>query len=172
VQPHLPLTLWIEESILVELAGEADDHVPNETGGVLLGYRTGDEVVVRSAIGAGPAATRWSTGFRPDNEFQEGEIERLFRSSAGVLTYLGDWHSHPATGPEPSRRDRKTLRRIASDPEAECPTPVMVILERKDIDAWTAGCWVAGLGRFGRWGPLTVRPLRMRTFGALGIESG
>jgi integrative and conjugative element protein (TIGR02256 family) len=115
---------------------------PLETGGVLIGYTGGpggDEVVVAAITGPGPRARHAATAFEPDHEYQTGEIARIYRASGGVNTYLGDWHTHPAAAPDLSRRDKKTLTRIASHREARLDRPVMAILG--ESSQWTLKVW-------------------------------
>ncbi len=133
---------------------------PVRQGRLLVGFRGG-------GIDAGPAAVRWRSGFKPDADFQEAEIERIFRSSDGAVTYLGDWHSHPTAPAVPSKPDRRTLRRIATDPDAQCPMPTMLILEQDEFELWSAAGWIGYLGRLGRWGRMTVSLMRIRTFASL-----
>lgn len=159
------LTLWIDRDLVRQLAAEAEAEAPDETGGVLLGWRNGDAVVVGRVVGAGPRAERWPTGMRPDTEYQATKIAEAFQRSDGAVTYLGDWHSHPGTMPDPSKRDRKTLRNIAADADAQCQEPVMLIIAGGEPD-WEAGAWSARLGRLGRWGRLSVRPVALRLFTA------
>jgi integrative and conjugative element protein (TIGR02256 family) len=160
-----PLTLWVERGLMRRLAREADGAQPDETGGVLLGWRSGDDVVARLVVDAGPRAERWPTGMRPDAEYQAAEIAAAFEATDGAVTYLGDWHSHPGTTPSPSRRDRKTLRNIAADADAQCPEPIMLIIAGGE-PAWEAGAWTGRLGRLGRWGPVSVREVSIRLFDA------
>ena len=133
---------------------EADDHHPNETGGILLGYwaREG-EAVVTSVVGPGPRATHGPYGFGPDNEYQERELAVAYAESDGRIAYLGDWHTHPGSVAEPSGKDRGTIRRIAREPEARCPEPLMVILGQRE--RWQFAAWQ---GRIGFLGILRVRP--------------
>lgn len=44
------------------------------------------------------------------------------------MTYLGDWHTHPNGSPALSRKDLRTLRRIARHPAARISQPVMAVL--------------------------------------------
>lgn len=44
-------------------------------------------------------------------------------------------------------RDRRTLRRIASDPDAQCPMPTMLILEQDEVERWSAAGWIGYLAR-------------------------
>lgn len=164
--PAGPLTLWLAGDLLDQMAAEAERHRPNETGGVLLGHRNGRDVVVRRLVDAGPAAVRWPTGMRPDGEYQEDAVAAAFKETDGAVTYLGDWHSHPDTIGHPSPCDRRTLRNIATDRDALCPTPVMVILGSRQTGKWLPIVWGARLGRLGRFGPITVDRLALRSYTA------
>ena len=111
---------------------EARDHAPEETGGMLVGYRTselvGAEIVVTGLIGAGPEAKRTRNRFEPDGKWQQERLEETYMKSGRVTTYLGDWHSHPRGGTRPSATDRTTYRRVASDRKARAPHPLILIV--------------------------------------------
>ena len=145
------LTVWLKGSALARMTDEAGREFPRETGGVLMGFWSGDpfQPVITDIIGPGPNAVHHLDSFMPDGGFQLGEIERIYRESARVITYLGDWHTHPTGGGRPSKRDRKTLRKIASDPEARAPIPLMAILDRKD--GWRETVWVLLPPDSGTW---------------------
>ncbi len=121
---------WIAEQVLTALRAEADHAFPLETGGVLLGYwaTLPEEVVIADAIGPGPQALHGERRFRPDRDYQEAEIARRYEESGRYHTYLGDWHTHPRTGPRLSGLDRRTLRSIARDRDARAPVPLMAVL--------------------------------------------
>lgn len=128
---------------------EADDHHPNETGGLLLGYWAQEgEAVVTGVVGPGSGASHWLYGFAPDAGYQERELAEAYRASAGQVTYLGDWHTHPGSIAEPSRKDRGTIRRIAAEPEARCPHPLMIILGQRE--RWQFAAWQGHIGFLGR----------------------
>jgi hypothetical protein len=42
--------------------------------------------------------------------------------------YLGDWHFHPFSPPNPSADDYDQMLRIASSPNWKCPEPVLLII--------------------------------------------
>lgn len=158
-----PLTIWMDRALLWQLAAEADFERPNETGGILLGYRNGRDIVIRAYVDAGPKAQRWPHGMRPDADYQAAAVATAFTESQGTMTYLGDWHTHPGSAPSPSKRDRKTLRNIAVEAEAQCPEPLMLILGDGEA-GWAMEAWVGRLGRLGRWGPLTVSSIDLILF--------
>jgi integrative and conjugative element protein (TIGR02256 family) len=122
--------VWIPEKVFDQMKTEANRLFPCETGGVLIGYWTEDnsEVVVTRAIGPGPKAIHRRYSFIPDAEYHEKEIARYYKESGRLHTYLGDWHTHPQSIPYPSRKDRRTLKRIATHAEARADVPLMAIL--------------------------------------------
>jgi integrative and conjugative element protein (TIGR02256 family) len=121
--------VWLHESIRDDLIKQAGSHAPNETGGILLGYRhSATEVVITDAIGPGPTADHRRTGFRPDAQWQTRELARRYHEAGRRIEYLGDWHTHPGGTTTPSSTDRRTLHAIARHPEARCPQPIMAII--------------------------------------------
>lgn len=122
---------------------EADRLYPQETGGVFLGYWdvAGRDAVITGIIGPGPDAIHRSHGFIPDYAYQEAQIAEQYEASGRRHTYLGDWHTHPdAEHTRLSWRDRRTLGRIASSPEARSPVTLMGVMTGRPED-WTATIW-------------------------------
>lgn len=122
-----------------EILTDIEEYVPLETGGSFFGYVAGDDVVVTELIHAGPQAKRTSFCFSPDQEYQLSEMKRLFQLSDGTTFYLGDWHSHPSSSPILSRRDEKTLLKVACSKDALCPHPVMMVFGSCP-EKWTIEC--------------------------------
>jgi len=133
----------VSEGVIDEMTSEAGLSAPNETGGMFLGWENNqrNEVVVLASVGAGPNATRTPTSFHPDGDWQQEQLAAAYEYSSGVVTYLGDWHVHPAGGFGMSRRDRRTMARTAAHPDARCPRPVMGLLARES-DRYMFGVWV------------------------------
>lgn len=105
---------------------------------MLLGYRAADEgeeeehVVVTDLIGAGPAAVHRPDGFVPDGAWQQERLGEAYIASGRVTTYLGDWHSHPDSTPLPSKKDRKTAKKISRSRSARAREPLMLIVGRDE----------------------------------------
>ena len=110
------------------MALEAALYPDSETGGMLLGYWQGQEVVISKASKPGPAAQRGSTWFRPDHGWDTEHIAKVYASSGRTITYLGDWHTHPGATPTPSRTDRKTMKAVRREQAARQTRPLMVIV--------------------------------------------
>lgn len=124
-----PGVIWWPEHAMQEALEEADIAHPQETGGILLGWRTSrTEVVVTHLVGPGPLAERTATSFKPDADWQQDRIDEVYEASGRTVAYLGDWHTHPKGTPVLSRTDLRTLRRIARHGDARMPQPVMAVL--------------------------------------------
>ena len=133
-----PAVVWIPSEVEREHEREADRCSPLETGGVLLGYEDTEEreqLQLVTTVGPGPRAAHRRHRFKPDSAWQRDRIATIYRNSGNVVTYLGDWHSHPHVSGKPSRLDRGTARRIARFTEARVPHPLMLIVSGGQ-DSW------------------------------------
>jgi integrative and conjugative element protein (TIGR02256 family) len=100
-----------------------------ETGGVMLGYRTGDgKYVITRITGPGPKAVRTATRFERDVAYCQREIEKAFVELGDKGLYLGEWHYHAIGGNSPSGTDIKSLTKIAAQENYRVDKPVMIIL--------------------------------------------
>ena len=127
-------TAWISKTALVFMVKEFLRKLPNETGGVLVGYWLEDSegVVITDVVGPGPGAKHGKISFVPDASYHESEIARLYEESGRLHTYLGDWHSHPDSTTRLSLTDRHTLLKIAKHVDARVSTPLMAVVGESD----------------------------------------
>lgn len=131
---------WLEARALAFIRYESQRKAPKETGGVLLGYCVGDDAVVKIATGPGPRSEHRRSSYRPDPEFDRAEIARVYKETGGVLTYLGDWHSHPKGGNGLSQDDIITLATISNFAPARATAPLM-LLSVKEVIFWEPAVW-------------------------------
>lgn len=90
-------------------AGEAA--LPKETGGILVGFRTGHGIIVtRSATVVDPASS--GHHYQLHDEQAQHALDDLRLTGAPLLGYVGDWHTHPADQP-PSPIDLASLKQAA-----------------------------------------------------------
>ncbi|MDE5457246.1 hypothetical protein GWE18_31385 [Bradyrhizobium sp. CSA112] len=130
------MTVWLSSPVMRSMSEFARDLSPLENGGILLGWRSGEDRVIVDLRGPGPRALHGRHCFLPDHEWQVAEIESAFEASAGDLDYLGDWHSHPDGVAKMSDLDSATLLRIARRVSA----PLMLIVAGSETE-WTPQCW-------------------------------
>ncbi len=105
---HIELSRDAHETI----ASSTAKALPNETGGILLGYRVGSDFTVTAALVV--EGKRTSTSFvRDDVEANRLLAEFLEeRAPTDPVGYIGEWHSHPAAV-GPSSQDISSIRGIA-----------------------------------------------------------
>lgn len=143
---------WIVDGELDVVLQEAERALPNETGGILMGYAdSAGTPVVTHVIGPGPTARHSRTAFMPDSRWQQRHVDAIYERSGRRHTYLGDWHTHPGGAAFPSLRDLRTLRRIAKFAPARVCSPVMLILGGRAT--WEGVAW--------HWRDRRVGPVRL-----------
>lgn len=95
-----------------------------ETGGILVGFRDGPNIIVTRAIEV-PSPNATSHSYSSDHTVAQLELERdRANHPADLLSgYVGEWHTHPAPV-GPSWIDRVSMGRIAW--RAEAPIALVV----------------------------------------------
>lgn len=137
--------IWIGNSVLASCRADADAHFPLESGGVFVGYETGDAVVVTAMIPGGEQALRTRWAYAPDTDWQNARIAEHYERSGRLDTYLGDWHSHPGTERAYlSGDDRAVLKKIIRSPQTRLNHPLMCVLVGNKGD-WRMHGWRASL---------------------------
>lgn len=154
----MPRVCWCDRRALDALCREARRWRVRETGGALLGWRgDGDEPVVAAVLGPGPDAHHGFSSFEPNATWQNRQGADIYESSGRTIAYVGDWHTHPRSRPEPSRQDRKTAREIAGDEAFRTPRPLYAIAGRRSGRVrrrpWQLALWEH---RDGQLHPLTI----------------
>lgn len=143
---RLTRRVWVPESVLEDLIAHAEARLPLETGGILVGYWSQDAgPVVTKVVGPGPRAQHVRDRFSPDYEFHREQAVRWWLETGGTEFYLGDWHSHPMTGPYLSRKDRRALREIAASKGSGEHPALMAVLGRRG--SWQLAIWLQEGGR-------------------------
>lgn len=119
--------LWLHEAVDLHLrrlpAG------PCEVGGWLLGYWTANErdVVVTHATPPGPRGRPW--GVTISGRGHRERFDAAWAASAGTVTFIGDWHTHPGGEAIPSDRDRRAMAKLADNAAYGTPRPLIAIVQ-------------------------------------------
>ena len=110
------LDLFIDDGAESELRALRSDNLPNETGGILLGYYDFNvgAVVVVAGLPAPADSKSDVDSFERGVEGLIGAVNDASRRTAGVVGYVGEWHSHPAGhSADPSPKDLVQLIHLA-----------------------------------------------------------
>lgn len=107
------------------------DHLPDESGGVVLGYidQKLKSIYIVDALTPPPDSCLERTGFTRGIEGLTGALEEIARRTANIVGYIGEWHSHPPfTSACPSGLDRALIESLAVKLALEGLPAVMVIV--------------------------------------------
>jgi integrative and conjugative element protein (TIGR02256 family) len=104
----LPRALLIDPATYASATSRAIESMPFETGGVCLGYRADDFVVVTELVHVPPLRAH-RRSYRRRRKLTVAAVEGRI---SGIVGYVGEWHTHPKPEP-PSGRDCATLAGIA-----------------------------------------------------------
>jgi integrative and conjugative element protein (TIGR02256 family) len=118
--------LFVHEKVFAHLVG-----VPArsyEVGGWLLGYWTEDGSSMLVTHATPPASRGTPYGVHISGRGHRPRFEQAWKASGGLVTFLGDWHTHPGSPPYPSTRDEATLVKLATNVEFGTPTPLIAIV--------------------------------------------
>jgi integrative and conjugative element protein (TIGR02256 family) len=121
--------IW-DTGIKLKLCEIRNTHLPNETGGIILGYvdQKLKAIYIVDILKAPSDSKADRTGFTRGVEGLETDLKEVARCTANIVTYIGEWHSHPAfTSPYPSSADRALIEKLARTLALEGQPALMVI---------------------------------------------
>jgi integrative and conjugative element protein (TIGR02256 family) len=97
-----------------------------ETGGILMGFHNGRDILVTKASDAGPNAQRSRCGCLRDTAFCQQELDEEHAKSGA--DYIGEWHTHVVDLRGPSHGDLQTLSGIVLDDDYVLPSFAMLLV--------------------------------------------
>lgn len=100
------MIVLVPRRILTVMTNERTAHLPNETGGFLIGTRRGPHIEVTDLTTQGRGDRSTPTTFSRLCPSHRERIHSAWRSSGAMETMVGDWHSHPVGSSRPSGTDR------------------------------------------------------------------
>jgi proteasome lid subunit RPN8/RPN11 len=89
-------TVSVSKRACYDITTRAEECLPNETGGILLGYREDDRFVIADALAVVTVSPAPATYIRDDiaaNILLQRELAN--RPAEDPVGYIGEWHSHP-----------------------------------------------------------------------------
>lgn len=108
--------LFIDDGVEQQLRELRRRGFPNETGGVLLGYYDFNikAVVIVAGLRAPPDSKASPSSFERGVAGLAEAVKDAAKRTAGVVNYIGEWHSHPpGHSASPSRHDLVQLIHLA-----------------------------------------------------------
>jgi len=108
-----------------------NDHLPRETGGVILGYidQKLKAIYIVDVLTAPADSESDQTGFVRGVDGLEATLKEVSRRTANIVGYIGEWHSHPAfASAYPSSLDRTLIEKLSNILALDGQPALMVIV--------------------------------------------
>ncbi|NKI48628.1 hypothetical protein HFV06_04975 [Pseudomonas fluorescens] len=128
-------TVRWDQGFIEQIRSLRSQALPNETGGILLGYTDQQLKTINIVKGmpAPPDSVSTPTSFIRGYEGQEEVLLDTRRRTAGIVDYIGDWHSHPPKhSSRPSSDDMNLLASLALTMANDGLPVVMLIMGETD----------------------------------------
>jgi integrative and conjugative element protein (TIGR02256 family) len=106
-------------------------HLPNETGGILLGYidQKLASIFIVDILSAPLDSIEDTTSFVRGVQGLDQELQIARNKTANLVSYIGEWHSHPSgIPPDPSEYDLKLLTYLSNNLNEDGLPGVMLIV--------------------------------------------
>lgn len=130
------LTVFYDDGLVAHLKQLRLAALPNETGGVLLGYHDFNvgAIVLVDALPAPPDSSASPGSFERGTEGLLKAVQAASRRTAGIVGYVGEWHSHPpGHSATPSRDDLIQLAELSLGMHDDGLPALQLIVGENDI---------------------------------------
>ncbi len=130
------LVVYFDEGLATHLKELRLAALPNETGGILLGYHDFNigAIVVVDALPAPADSCASPVAFERGTSGLLGAVQEASRRTAGIVGYVGEWHSHPrGHSANPSQDDLLQLIEISLGMHDEGLPALQLIVGEDDI---------------------------------------
>jgi integrative and conjugative element protein (TIGR02256 family) len=141
-------SLFVSERVLKRVHEMRVDHLPNETGGVLIGSldRQRNVIYVIDVLGSPKDSTEWPTLYVRGVSGLRAELERIEKVTLSNLEYIGEWHSHPPKcAAKPSQTDQRALSTLAEEMTKTGSPAVMLIVAEGNRHGFFLGRYGAAM---------------------------
>ncbi|MBD2505147.1 ThiF family adenylyltransferase [Anabaena azotica] len=148
VSVTLPLTILIDKwkivwyvSLQEKVRELRSANLPNETGGVLLGYidQVLQTIFIVDILPAPIDSIADPSGFTRGVQELEQQINFAQKRTANIVSYIGEWHSHPpAISTMPSIHDIKLLSYLVEMLKYE-GLPALMLIVGENQETWSIG---------------------------------
>ena len=133
------LNVFWDKGIELKLYKLRKEAIPNETGGILIGYHdfVNKQAFIVDAIPAPPDSVGTPTSFQRGEMGVRAFVEKVVAKTAGNVSYIGEWHSHPdGISANKSQLDEAQLSKLASDLSDDGIPGYQMIISNNEIKVY------------------------------------
>ena len=135
-------TILYDDGFLQDVVAYRRDSVPNETGGIVFGIVDQKDATITlvKACHAPENSESTTSSFSRGAYDSEEILEDCHNRTAGVVSYVGEWHSHPPNcGALPSGHDIGQLNFLSCSLQVEGMPALMMIISDDSV-GYYIGC--------------------------------
>lgn len=130
-------TVFLHPSVAATALKLRGEHLPEETGGVLLGLvdRVHRFVAIVNLLPAPRDSQQWPTSFIRGCQGLLETVDAVAKRTLGNVVYVGEWHSHPkGHSAKPSGQDWEAVALCSPSMEADgLPTLMLIVADRGQL---------------------------------------
>lgn len=127
--------IW-DDGFIEEAKNYRSEALPNETGGILFGIIDQKDATITlvKAYSAPESSESTPSSFRRAAYESTDLLDECHKRTAGVVTYVGEWHSHPPScGALPSQDDVGQLNFLTGSLQVEGMPALMMIIADSSV---------------------------------------
>lgn len=99
-----------------------------ESGGILLGRRFRNKITIETITTPDSRDKAGFAFFNRSRSKAQDIVNKTWNESKGDKIYLGEWHTHPESCPQPSSTDKRMIRNMLRESIMEIDFLVTVIV--------------------------------------------
>lgn len=124
----------VKDNVIFNITNECINSKNKETGGILIGnYSNKNNVVINNMTGPPDDSKQSNYSF---SRGIDGLTELLENKWDSGQYYVGEWHLHPNSYPQPSRIDDVQMKKLAHFKLLKCPEPILLIIGGSEDKGW------------------------------------
>lgn len=135
IQVNKWTVVW-DDGIVSDTKKLRSSALPNETGGIIFGIvdQKDESITLVRACSAPDSSTQTPSSFTRGAYADTSILDDCYKRTAGIVTYVGEWHSHPpGCGSLPSEDDAGQLNFLSSSLQMEGMPALMMIISDNSI---------------------------------------
>ena len=128
-------TVLIDDNAMAEIVTRKNSTHKKECGGIILGSITNDDRIIIRSIPKATIDKKTSRHFCiRDRSIAQRLINDVFKNTDGVVTYIGELHTHPVDKPTFSCQDKETIKEQFSSNTITTDFLLMLIIGKKYME--------------------------------------
>lgn len=135
---YVKWTIEMSDALLKDIIKDRSQHMPNETGGVLIGAfdLSRKKVYIVHQVKAPEDSISSPNSFIRGCVNLPQQLESIYITTLGNLFYIGEWHSHPNDSTQKSADDEKLHQAIVEYNRENCIPGCMMIVGEKSYSIY------------------------------------